>query len=70
MNSRSRPGRNVPPRKPLNEHKMPMSVSIEREHREWLRENYKGLGYRSESHAIDDAIRLLIERAKGRLHEP
>ncbi len=62
MNPRfSRPGKTVPPRKPLEDHKQSMTVSIEREHREWIRNHYRELGFRSESHAVDTAIHLLME---------
>jgi len=49
----------VPQRKPLNQHKRPMTVSLKPENREWIREHYEELGYRSESHAVDVAIDLL-----------
>lgn len=49
----------VPARKPLSEHKLPMSVSMEPDNREWIREHWRELGYRSESHLVDDAIRVL-----------
>ncbi len=51
----------MPPRKPLDEHKQPMTVTLQPENRRWLRDHYQELGYRSESHAVDDAIRLLKE---------
>ena len=41
--------------------KLPMSVSISADRRKWIRENYESLGFRSESHAVDEALRLLIE---------
>jgi hypothetical protein len=58
-------GTAVPPRKPLDEKKQPLSVTIEPDHRKWLRENYLHLGFRSESHAVDQAIRLLMEARGG-----
>lgn len=51
---------NVPPKKPREEHKQVLTVTVDPGHRKWLRENYLALGYRSESHAVDDALRLLI----------
>ncbi len=59
----------MPPRKPLNQHKRPMTVSLEPEHREWIREHYREYGFRSESHAVDAAIRLLIEKKQGEKEE-
>ncbi len=53
----------VPARKPLNEHKQPLSVSIEPENRQWIREHWKELGFRSESHLVDEALRQFRERA-------
>lgn len=66
MNSQSLPkvGEEVPQRKPLNQHKKSMTVSLKRENREWIREHFEELGYRSESHAVDVAIDLLKERSK------
>ena len=61
MKSRLQTGKALPPRKPLNEHKQSMSVTIEPEHREWVRNNFRQYGFRSESHVVDEAIRLLIE---------
>jgi len=54
----------MPPRKPLNQHKQSMTVSIEPMNRAWIRENFQGNGFRSESHLVDEAIRLLKERLK------
>ena len=51
----------VPPKKDLAEKKQPLSVTIEPGHRTWLREHYGELGFRSESHAVDAAITLLME---------
>lgn len=55
----------MPPRKPFDQHKLPLSVTVDRTHRLWLRENYLDLGFRSESHAIDDAIGLLMQKAEA-----
>jgi Arc/MetJ-type ribon-helix-helix transcriptional regulator len=57
-------GDSVPPRKPLSQHKQSMTVSIEPTNRAWIRENFQGNGFRSESHLVDEAIRLLKERLK------
>lgn len=55
----------MPPKRPREERKQALTITIEPQHRQWIRENYKALGFRSESHAIDEAIRLLIaERSK------
>lgn len=56
----------MPPRKPADEHKQHLNVTVEPINREWLRENWAQLGYRSESHAVDDAIRRLRESGAGR----
>ncbi len=57
----------VPARKPLNEHKRPMSVSMEPENREWVRAHWRELNFRSESHLVDEAIRQFRERTdKGK----
>lgn len=67
MGKEQRPGRALepmPPRKPLDQHRVQLSVTVDRDHRVWLRENFAGLGYRSESHAIDEAIALLIRTAE------
>jgi hypothetical protein len=61
--ARLQPG-SMPPRKPFDQHKLPLSVTVDRTHRLWLRENYLELGFRSESHAIDDAIGLLMQKAE------
>ena len=53
----------VPPRKPAEERKQALTVTLEPGHRHWLRENYRALGFRSESHAVDEAIRLLIAQS-------
>ena len=53
----------VPPRKPINEHKQSGTWSIDPNVRRWLRENFGGLGFRSESHAVEEAIRRLKESA-------
>ncbi len=55
----------LPPRKPLDQHRLQLSVPLDRTHRTWLRENYAELGYRSESHAVDAAIGLLIQKAEA-----
>jgi len=55
-------GNPVPPRKPLNQHKQSMTVSIEPSHRTWIRESFQDNGFRSESHLVDAAIRLLKEK--------
>jgi len=62
-----RAGSNLPPRKPLNKHKQALTVTIEPEHRQWLREHFMEYRFRSESHAIDEAIKLLRE-TKEREH--
>lgn len=63
----------MPSRKPLNEHKQSMTVSIEPMNRNWIRENFRDKGFRSESHLVDEAIRLLMEKTeregKGRKSE-
>jgi Arc/MetJ-type ribon-helix-helix transcriptional regulator len=51
----------VPPKKPKDKHKKSVTVTLEPEHCVWLRENYKSLGFRSESHAVDEAVRLMME---------
>ena len=55
----------LPPRKPLDQHRLQLSVTLDRDHRTWLRENYAELGYRSESHAVDEAIGLLMRKAEA-----
>jgi len=61
----------MPARKPFEQHKIAMSITLEPARRKWLRENYAELGYRSESHAVDDAIGLLMQKAEpGRSHPP
>lgn len=66
-------GNPMPPRKPLNEHKQSMTVSIEPRNRNWIRENFQDKGFRSESHMVDEAIRVLKEQSeregKGRRSE-
>ena len=52
-------GREMPPRKPLDKHKQSMTVSIDPENRQWLRDHYADYGFRNESHAVDEAIRRL-----------
>ena len=52
----------MPPRKPLNEHKQSMTVSIDPSNREWIRASYRDNGFRNESHMVDEAIRLLREK--------
>jgi hypothetical protein len=54
----------MPPRKPLDQHKIQLSVTIDRDRRLWLRENYAALGFRSESHAVDEAIGLLMKKGE------
>jgi Arc/MetJ-type ribon-helix-helix transcriptional regulator len=49
----------MPQRKPLNQHKRPMTVSLNPENREWIRDHFEEYGYRSESHAVDAAIDFL-----------
>ncbi len=69
MKSRSSPAvgeEAMPQRKPLNQHKQPMTVSLNPGNREWIREHFEECGYRSESHAVDAAIDLL---RKGRSKE-
>ena len=58
----NRAGSPLPPRKPAEEHKHPLSVTVEPENRRWLVANFKELGFRNMSHAIDVAIGLLRER--------
>jgi hypothetical protein len=55
----------MPPRKPLDQHKVQLSVTVDRDHRVWLRENFVGLGFRSESHAVDEAIGLLKQKSEA-----
>ena len=55
------PGTHLPPKKPLAAHKLSISISLDPGRRRWLRENFDRLGYRSESHMVDD----LIRRAMG-----
>ena len=50
----------LPPRKPIEEHRKSVSYSIDPQRREWLRENFDRLGFRNESHAVDELIRRLI----------
>lgn len=54
----------MPPRKPPNEHKQSMTVSIEPANRLWVRENFQGNGFRSESHLVDAAILLLKDKVQ------
>ena len=57
----------VPPRKPMDQHKQTASFSLDPARRAWLRENYARLGYRNESHAVDELIkRLMDEGDSGR----
>lgn len=60
-NKNNQKGHSMPPRKPLNQHKQSMTVSIEPFNRTWIRENFQGNGFRSESHLVDQAISLLKE---------
>lgn len=55
----------MPARKPLEQHRLQLSVTLDRTHRTWLRENYAELGFRSESHAVDEAIGLLMRKAEA-----
>jgi len=57
-------GGSMPPRKPLNEHKQPMTVSLEPSNRQWIRENFRENGFRNESHLVDEAISLLRRNAE------
>ena len=65
-NNGQRRGVSVPPRKLPQEHKQHLTVTVEPATREWLRQNWERLGYRSESHAVDDAIKRLRESGSGR----
>jgi hypothetical protein len=65
MKGKDKTGSSMPPRKPLNEHKKSMTVSIDPENREWVREHYRGNGFRNESHLVDQAISLLKERIEN-----
>jgi len=56
----------MPPKKPAEEHKQRLNATIEPANRLWLRDNWARLGYRNESHAVDDAIRKLRESGTGR----
>jgi hypothetical protein len=60
----------MPPKKPAEEHKQHLNVTVEPVNRAWLKENWARLGYRSESHAVDDAIRKLRESGVGRSEFP
>jgi hypothetical protein len=51
----------MPPKKTPEERKQAITVSLEPQHRQWLRENFRREGFRNESHAVDGAIQLLIE---------
>jgi Arc/MetJ-type ribon-helix-helix transcriptional regulator len=62
-------GRAMPPRKPLNDHKLSMTVSIDPSNRRWIRENYQSLNYRSESHLVDEAVSLLREKTEREKRE-
>ncbi len=55
----------MPQKKPLDEHKQQMCISLEPSNSKWVRERYKELGYRSVSHLIDGAIGL-FRKEKGR----
>jgi hypothetical protein len=66
MQSQRKRTKAMPPRKPLDKHKQQMSVSIEKKHRDWIREHWEEYKFRSESHAIDAAIDLLIERLENK----
>jgi hypothetical protein len=55
----------MPARKDLEQHRIQLSVTVDRTHRTWLRENYAELGFRSESHAVDEAIGLLMRKAEA-----
>ena len=56
----------MPPKKPEHLRKVPITVTIDPEHRKWLKDNYSKLGFRSESHAVDEAIRELIKSKSDR----
>jgi hypothetical protein len=62
----SKIGSLLPPRKAPEKHMQHLTVTISPVNREWLRQNWEKLGYRSESHAVDDALRQLRESGKGR----
>ncbi len=65
MKAKSRQVRNfMPPRKPLDQHKQSMTVSLEPSNRKWIRESFQDNGFRSESHLVDEAIRLLMEKTE------
>ena len=53
----------VPPRKPIEEHQKSVSSSIDPHHAEWLKLNFGRLNYRNPSHAIDEAIRRMMEES-------
>lgn len=53
----------VPSKKPPEQHKLPLSVTINPSRRLWLKQNFAELGFRSESHAVDEAIGLLMKTA-------
>lgn len=57
----------MPPRKPLEKHRQSMTVSLEPDNRSWIREHFEEYGYRSESHAVDEAIRLLRSSKEDKL---
>ena len=57
--------RPMPPRKPLDQHKQSMTVSIDPSNRKWIRDSFRDNGYRSESHLVDGAISLLKDKLKG-----
>lgn len=48
-------------RKPRDEHKRPLTATIDPKNRVWIAAHYSQLGFRSVSHLVDKAIGLLIE---------
>lgn len=49
----------MPPRKDPEKRMQHLTVTVSPANREWLRANWEKLGYRNESHAVDDALRRM-----------
>lgn len=71
--TRNRLGRRrsvLPPKKPIEAHKVSVSISLDPARRRWLRENFDRLNYRNESHMVDDLIRRSMEAGLADLPAP